>query len=139
MEDSRPHQFQSEVDLGEEVVLRGDGRPCCLLQIPYRYAMYTQNVKRVDQSSGLTRNEYCTVGLLAYCRRDLTIFGLIIISDLLHVRSVMNELDIEVFGVNSFHFYVRKHILIVYFVGVVGVFWVLLNFWRSGQKVSGDG
>ena len=34
--------------------------------------------------------------------------------------------------------YVRKHILIVYFVGVVLVFWVLLNFWRSGQKVSGD-
>ena len=32
----------------------------------------------------------------------------------------------------------RKHIHIVYFVGVVGVFWVLLNFWRSGQKVSGD-
>ena len=32
----------------------------------------------------------------------------------------------------------RKHILIVYFVGVVGVFWLLLNFWRSGQKVSGD-
>ena len=27
---------------------------------------------------------------------------------------------------------------IVYFVGVVGVFWVLLNFWRSGQKVSVD-
>ena len=24
--------------------------------------------------------------------------------------------------------YVRKHIHIVYFVGVVGVFWVLLNF-----------
>ena len=34
--------------------------------------------------------------------------------------------------------YVRKHILSIYFVGVVGVFWVLLNFWRSGQKVSGD-
>ena len=34
--------------------------------------------------------------------------------------------------------YVRKHIHIVYFVGVVGVFWVLLNFWRSGEKVSGD-
>jgi len=33
---------------------------------------------------------------------------------------------------------VRKHIHIVYFVGVVGVFSVLLNFWRSGQKVSGD-
>ena len=23
-------------------------------------------------------------------------------------------------------------------MGVVGVFWVLLNFWRSGQKVYGD-
>ena len=23
-------------------------------------------------------------------------------------------------------------------MGVVGAFWVLLNFWRSGQKVSGD-
>ena len=34
--------------------------------------------------------------------------------------------------------YVRKHIHIAYFLGVVGVFWVLLNFWRSGQKVSGD-
>ena len=31
-----------------------------------------------------------------------------------------------------------NNINIVYFVGVVGVFWVLLNFWRSGQKVSGD-
>ena len=35
-------------------------------------------------------------------------------------------------------YYVRKHIHIVYFVGVVGVFLVLLNFLRSGQKVSGD-
>ena len=28
--------------------------------------------------------------------------------------------------------------LSIYFVGVVGVFWVLLNFWRPGQKVYGD-
>ena len=28
--------------------------------------------------------------------------------------------------------------LSIYFVGVVWIFWVQLNFWRSGQNVYGD-